>query len=63
MEIKSLFVTKLYRAEVAGIDNASLLKSCRAIADDDVAGQGWSREHGYKGYTSYASLNETRSGV
>lgn len=58
MEIKSLFVTKLYRAPVEGIDNASLLKSCRAIAEDDEAGRGWSREHGYKGYTSYASLDD-----
>lgn len=58
MEIKTLFVTKLYRAEIQGADNASLLKSCRAIAADDAAGQGWSKEHGYKGYTSYASLND-----
>jgi len=58
METKTLFVTKLYRAELAGIDNASLLKSCRAIAEDDSAGRGWSREHGYKGYTSYASLDD-----
>ena len=58
MEIKTLFVTKLYRAALAGVDNAELLKSCRAIAEDDAAGQGWSREHGYKGYTSYASLDD-----
>lgn len=58
MEIKTLFVTKLYRAELTGVDNAALLKSCRAIAEDDAAGQGWSREHGYKGYTSYASLDD-----
>lgn len=58
MEIKTLFVTKLYRAEVAGLDNASLLKSCRVIAEDDAAGQAWSKEHGYKGYTSYSSLDD-----
>lgn len=58
MEIKTLFVTKLYRAEVAGIDNASLLKSCRAIASADKAGQRWSRENNYPGYTSYSSLND-----
>lgn len=58
MEIKTLFVTKLYRAALAGVDNAALLKSCRAIAEDDVAGQEWSKEHGYKGYTSYASLDD-----
>lgn len=58
MEIKTLFVTKLYRAEVAGIENASLLKSCRAIAASDRAGQRWSKENGYQGYTSYASLDD-----
>lgn len=58
MEIKSLFVTKLYRAAVEGIDNAALLRSCRAIAEDDAAGRAWSKEHGYQGYTSYASLND-----
>ncbi|MGD9816356.1 MAG: TIGR02466 family protein [Hyphomonadaceae bacterium] len=57
-EIKTLFVTKLYRAAIEGVDNAALLKSCRAIAAGDAAGQGWSRERGYKGYTSYASLND-----
>ena len=58
MDIKTLFVTKLYRAAPVGVDNAALLKSCRVIAEDDVAGQGWSRENGYKGYTSYASLDD-----
>ncbi|MGD9980665.1 MAG: TIGR02466 family protein [Hyphomonadaceae bacterium] len=58
MEIKTLFVTKLYRAALESIDNAALLKSCRAIAADDAAGQSWSREHGYRGYTSYASLDD-----
>ncbi len=58
MEIKTLFVTKLYRAEVAGIDNAALLKSCRSIAASDRAGQRWSKDNGYQGYTSYASLDD-----
>ena len=59
-EIASLFVTKLYRAalEEAPALNADLLKACRAIAADDGAGQAWSRAHGYKGYTSYGSLND-----
>lgn len=57
-EIETLFVTKLYRDRVAGVDNAALLKACRAIAADDVAGRYWSREKGYRGYTSYASLND-----
>jgi uncharacterized protein (TIGR02466 family) len=58
MEIKTLFVTKLYRAAVDGVDNAALLKSCRAIASGDKAGQRWSKENNYQGYTSYASLND-----
>jgi len=57
-EIETLFVTKLYRAQLEGVDNAALLQSCTAIAAEDAAGQGWSRAHGYKGYTSYASLND-----
>jgi uncharacterized protein (TIGR02466 family) len=59
-EIKTLFVTKLYRAalEDARALNADLLKSCRAIAEDDAAGRAWSKEKGYKGYTSYASLDD-----
>jgi len=58
--VETLFVTKLYRAALddAGALNRDLLKACRAIAADDVAGQGWSKEKGYRGYTSYASLND-----
>lgn len=58
--IQSLFVTKLYRAELvrAGSLNDALAKTCLAIAAEDRAGQRWSREHGYRGYTSYASLND-----
>jgi uncharacterized protein (TIGR02466 family) len=57
-EIKTLFVTKLYRAAVEGVDLRALLASCRAIAAEDEAGKAWSREKGYRGYTSYASLND-----
>lgn len=59
-EIKTLFVTKLYRAELAGGAslNADLLATCRAIAQDDEAGKRWSQENGYRGYTSYASLDD-----
>lgn len=28
------------------------------LAEEDHAGRAWSREHGYGGYTSYASLND-----
>jgi uncharacterized protein (TIGR02466 family) len=57
-DVQTLFVTKLYRAAVDGVSNDDLLRSCRSIAADDVAGQGWCKEKGYRGYTSYASLND-----
>lgn len=57
-EISSLFVTKLYRAALTGVANADLAKACRVIAEDDEAGKAWSREKRYRGYTSYASLND-----
>ena len=57
-EIATLFVTKLYRATVEGADVRALAKSCRSIAADDAAGQAWSREKTYRGYTSYASLDD-----
>lgn len=56
---RTLFVTPLYEAR---IDDDALLDelahSIRTLAEDDGAGIRWSREHGYKGYTSYASLND-----
>src|ERR1700743_3424686 len=58
--IQSLFVTSLYRAELprAASLNDALAKTCISIAAEDRAGQRWSRENGYKGYTSYASLDD-----
>lgn len=56
---RSLFVTKLYEAEIAdGELLAALAHSIRTLAEDDEAGRRWSREHNYAGYTSYASLND-----
>ncbi|HEX3673341.1 MAG TPA: TIGR02466 family protein [Rhizomicrobium sp.] len=58
--IEMLFATRLYRAGVARARalNAELAKTCLIIARDDHAGRRWSKEHGYRGYTSYASLND-----
>jgi uncharacterized protein (TIGR02466 family) len=56
---ESLFVTKLYKSRIA--PPRDLEKTCLAIAAEDKAGQRWSREHGYGGYTSYASLNDLTS--
>jgi uncharacterized protein (TIGR02466 family) len=55
---ENLFVTKLHRAELGRRLNAELERTCLAIAAEDRAGQRWAREHGYEGYTSYASLND-----
>ena len=57
--MRSLFVTTLYEAELG--DDAlldELAHSIRALAADDTAGIRWSRDKGYRGYTSYASLND-----
>lgn len=57
--IRSLFATRLYEAT---IDDVALLgelaHSIRSLATDDTAGRRWSRDKGYKGYTSYASLDD-----
>ncbi len=59
-DISTLFVTKLYRARLEGAValNRDLAEACRVIAKEDNAGRRWSRENGYKGYTSYASLDD-----
>ncbi|MEO7564439.1 MAG: TIGR02466 family protein [Sphingomicrobium sp.] len=61
MPLHNLFVTPLYEAELghsALLDDLS--HSIRSLAHDDRAGQQWSRDHHYPGYTSYASLNDLR---
>ncbi|MFL9840987.1 TIGR02466 family protein [Sphingomonas sp. ST-64] len=59
MTIRSLFATRF--SETA-LDDAALLgelaDACRDIAVQDKAGQRWSKAHGYRGYTSYASLDD-----
>ncbi len=61
-ELENLFETQIYRAALGGDGAARLNKdlrtACLSIAHDDRAGQKWSREHNYRGYTSYASLND-----
>ncbi|GEO16731.1 TIGR02466 family protein [Microvirga aerophila] len=61
-QIDTLFVTKIYRAELAGDRaerlNAELEAACLSIAEDDEAGQRWCAKNSYPGYTSYASLND-----
>jgi uncharacterized protein (TIGR02466 family) len=61
-DIKTLFVTRLYRAQLSemgkGVDHDELENSCWSIANDDEAGQEWCEENGFPGYTSYASLTD-----
>ena len=59
MPSRSLFATRFYEAGLeAPALVAELDEACRALAEADGAGRRWSREHGYRGYTSYASLND-----
>jgi uncharacterized protein (TIGR02466 family) len=57
--IRALFATRFYEGDLG--DSAlvgALEHSCRSLAEEDEAGRRWSRAHGYRGYTSYASLND-----
>ena len=57
--MRSLFATQLYEASVGDeVLLSELAHSIRSLAEDDEAGRGWSKEHRYAGYTSYASLND-----
>jgi uncharacterized protein (TIGR02466 family) len=56
---RSLFPTRLYEAQIDGTALlGDLAHSIRMFSEDDEAGRRWSRDKGYKGYTSYASLND-----
>jgi uncharacterized protein (TIGR02466 family) len=59
MPTRALFTTLFHEA---ALDDpaflAELEEACRALAREDVAGRRWSSDHGYRGYTSYASLND-----
>ena len=59
MAVRTLFATRFYEAELAAPGLvAELEEACLALAAEDQAGRRWAREHGYRGYTSYASLND-----
>jgi uncharacterized protein (TIGR02466 family) len=59
MAVTLLFPTPLWQSRR---DDPALLAdlahSCRSLAGDDAAGRRWCRQHRYRGYTSYASLND-----
>lgn len=63
MAVRSLFVTSVYEASLTTdrsfeTFNGEILDACRMLAAEDDAGRAWCREHGYSGYTSYASLDD-----
>lgn len=57
--LRQLFPTLVYEGQLN--DDAllaELARSVRMLAEDDGAGRRWARDHGYRGYTSYASLDD-----
>lgn len=58
MTVRSLFPTLLYEEAIDQALLGDLAHSIRSLASDDQAGRRWSKDHGYAGYTSYASLND-----
>ncbi|OYY89738.1 MAG: hypothetical protein B7Y45_10725 [Sphingomonas sp. 28-66-16] len=59
MTTRSLFATRLYEAALGDAKLVEqLAHSCLTLAEDDRAGRAWSKANGYRGYTSYASLND-----
>lgn len=59
MTVRSLFATRFYESRIA---NDTLIEeleaACLDLAEQDKAGQRWCRDNGYRGYTSYASLDD-----
>ncbi len=59
MTIRSLFTTRLYQQDLGAPKLIEALEqSCLMLAEEDRAGRAWSKAKGYRGYTSYASLND-----
>lgn len=63
MTVRTLFVTRVYEASLAAERgfaelNTELEEACLSLAQEDMAGRAWCREHRYGGYTSYASLDD-----
>jgi uncharacterized protein (TIGR02466 family) len=59
MPVQTLFPTRVFTARLSGATadtlNTRLLRECRVLAQDDVAGQRWSETNYPGGYTSYNS--------
>lgn len=54
----ALFVTQVYRASIGTRLNGDLEAAALLIAAEDKAGRRWAKAHGYRGYTSYAALDD-----
>ena len=62
-QIRSLFATRVSETSLADRKawpalSADLEETCRQIAQEDLAGRAWCKRNGYRGYTSYASLDD-----
>ena len=59
VSVRHLFATHFYEEPLGDAPLlADLDAACRQLAADDRAGRAWAKAHGYRGYTSYASLND-----
>jgi uncharacterized protein (TIGR02466 family) len=59
MPTRSLFATRFYQGQLGDPELVTELDdACRALAEEDDAGRRWCKAHFYRGYTSYASLND-----
>jgi len=59
MTLRTLFASLLYQEPLGDADLLDALEdSCLQLAEDDSAGRRWCRENHYRGYTSYASLDD-----
>ena len=60
MPTRSLFATRFYEGAHRGSGAARRARPMPAapLPEEDEAGRRWSRDHGYRGYTSYASLDD-----
>jgi uncharacterized protein (TIGR02466 family) len=57
--MRTLFASLVYQEPLGDAQLLDALEeSCLQLAEDDMAGRRWCREHGYRGYTSYGSLND-----
>jgi uncharacterized protein (TIGR02466 family) len=57
-QIDTLFATRIYRASLGARTARDIARASLLLAKSDEAGRAWCRANDYRGYTSYASLND-----